>query len=112
MSIVVFRISLKVIYFEVRFLDREQLRISGPVEPSHAEKLGNLIRSARLQAEMTQQQLAQRSGTTRFYISRFKNNHIKQSIRSKIKKLPIMNFDYYNTFEMFKFGALRFFEIG
>ena len=53
----------------------ELFRLSVPVEPSHSEKLGNLIRSARLKAGLTQEQLAQRSGTTRFYISRLENNH-------------------------------------
>ncbi len=37
-------------------------------------KFGNLIRSARLKAGLTQEQLAMRSGTTRFYISRIENN--------------------------------------
>ena len=53
----------------------ELFRLSVPVEPSNSEKLGNLIRSARLKAGLTQEQLAQRSGTTRFYISRLENNH-------------------------------------
>lgn len=35
---------------------------------------GGLIRSMRLKAELTQEQLALRCGTTRFYISRIKNN--------------------------------------
>jgi DNA-binding XRE family transcriptional regulator len=37
-------------------------------------KLGNIIKSARLKAGLTQDQLAMRSGTTRFYISRIENN--------------------------------------
>jgi len=37
-------------------------------------KLGNIIKSARLKAGLTQDQLAIRSGTTRFYISRIENN--------------------------------------
>ncbi len=53
----------------------ELFRLSEPVEPSGSEKFGNLIRSARLKAGLTQEQLAQRSGTTRFYISRLENNH-------------------------------------
>ncbi|WP_372948116.1 helix-turn-helix domain-containing protein [Mariniphaga sp.] len=37
-------------------------------------KLGSIIKSARLKAGLTQEQLAMRSGTTRFYISRIENN--------------------------------------
>ena len=37
-------------------------------------KLGNIIKTARLKAGLTQEQLAMRSGTTRFYISRIENN--------------------------------------
>jgi DNA-binding XRE family transcriptional regulator len=37
-------------------------------------KLGYVIKSARLKAGLTQEQLAMRSGTTRFYISRIENN--------------------------------------
>jgi len=37
-------------------------------------KPGNIIKSARLKAGLTQDQLAMRSGTTRFYISRIENN--------------------------------------
>lgn len=37
-------------------------------------KLGNIIKTARLKAGLTQEQLALRSGTTRFYISRIENN--------------------------------------
>lgn len=40
--------------------------------PKHS--YGRLIRSARLKAGMTQEQLAMRSGTTRFYISRMEND--------------------------------------
>jgi len=41
---------------------------------SDATKLGNIIKSARLKAGLTQEQLAMRSGTSRFYISRIENN--------------------------------------
>jgi len=37
-------------------------------------KFGYLIKTARLKAGLTQEQLATRSGTTRFYISRIENN--------------------------------------
>ncbi len=52
----------------------ELFRLSEPVEPTNSEKFGNLIRSARLKAGLTQEQLAHRSGTSRFYISRLENN--------------------------------------
>ncbi len=43
-------------------------------EPTEPEKYGNLVKAARRKAGLTQDQLAQRSGTTRFYISRLENN--------------------------------------
>jgi len=49
-------------------------RLSEPAEPSNSEKYGSLIKSARIKAGLTQEQLAQRSGTSRFYISRLENN--------------------------------------
>lgn len=52
----------------------ELFRLSEPAELSNSEKVGNLIRSARLKAGLTQSQLALRSGTSRFYISRLENN--------------------------------------
>jgi DNA-binding XRE family transcriptional regulator len=53
----------------------ELFKLSEPVEPTDSEKFGNIIKSARLNAGLTQEQLALRSGTTRFYISRLENNH-------------------------------------
>jgi DNA-binding XRE family transcriptional regulator len=41
---------------------------------SKETKLGYIIKTARIKAGMTQEQLAMRSGTTRFYISRVENN--------------------------------------
>ncbi len=52
----------------------ELYRQSEPAEPTNSEKFGSLIKSARIKAGLTQEQLAQRSGTTRFYISRLENN--------------------------------------
>jgi DNA-binding XRE family transcriptional regulator len=52
----------------------ELYRLSKPIERSESEKIGNLIKSARIEAGLTQEQLAQRSGTSRFYISRLENN--------------------------------------
>ncbi len=48
-------------------------QLSQPVENENA-KPGSLVKSARLKAGLTQNQLATRSGTTRFYISRLENN--------------------------------------
>lgn len=44
-----------------------------PKEPS-TYRYGKLIREARLKAGITQEQLAKRSGTSRFYISRIEND--------------------------------------
>jgi len=52
----------------------ELYRLSEPVEPEGSEKFGNLIKTARIKAGLTQEQLAERSGTSRFYISRLENN--------------------------------------
>ncbi|MDH5415447.1 MAG: helix-turn-helix domain-containing protein [Flavobacteriaceae bacterium] len=52
----------------------ELYRLSEPAGPSKSEKYGSLIRTARLKAGLTQEQLAERSGTSRFYISRLENN--------------------------------------
>jgi len=49
----------------------ELFKLSEPVETM---KFGNLIRKAREKAGLTQAQLAERSGTSRFYISRLENN--------------------------------------
>ena len=46
---------------------------SQPVENEHSFKIGILIRNARKKAGLTQEQLAMRSGTSRFYISRLEN---------------------------------------
>ncbi|MBW6536975.1 MAG: helix-turn-helix domain-containing protein [Mariniphaga sp.] len=48
-------------------------QLSEPIK-SDETRLGNMIKSARLKAGLTQEQLAMRSGTTRFYISRIENN--------------------------------------
>lgn len=46
---------------------------SQPAGNEHSFKIGELIRNARKKAGMTQEQLAIRSGTSRFYISRLEN---------------------------------------
>lgn len=48
-------------------------QLSQPIE-AYESKPGSIIKSARLKAGLTQDQLAMRSGTTRFYISRIENN--------------------------------------
>jgi DNA-binding XRE family transcriptional regulator len=49
-------------------------QLSHPVMHADANKLGDIIRTARIKAGLTQEQLAARSGTSRFYISRIENN--------------------------------------
>jgi DNA-binding XRE family transcriptional regulator len=49
-------------------------QLSQKVDKGETNKLGTIIRTARIRAGMTQEQLAMRSGTTRFYISRLENN--------------------------------------
>lgn len=48
--------------------------LSEEVKNKSKNRFGMIIREARLRAGMTQQQLAARSGTTRFYISRIEND--------------------------------------
>lgn len=48
--------------------------LSQPVSPPDTEQFGRMIKSARLEAGLTQEQLATRSGTSRFYISRLEND--------------------------------------
>jgi DNA-binding XRE family transcriptional regulator len=49
-------------------------QLSEQIDDEDSNKFGTIIRTARLNAGMTQEQLAVRSGTTRFYISRLENN--------------------------------------
>jgi DNA-binding XRE family transcriptional regulator len=48
--------------------------LSDSIKEPSKYRYGRLIRSARLKAGLTQEQLAMRSGTTRFYISRIEND--------------------------------------
>jgi DNA-binding XRE family transcriptional regulator len=50
-------------------------KMSTPAEQNDVLSLGLLLREARERAGMTQEMLAQRSGTTRNYISRIENEH-------------------------------------
>lgn len=50
------------------------LNLSKEVKDDDFSKFGSLIRAARKKAGLTQEQLAERSGTSRFYISRIENN--------------------------------------
>ena len=61
-------------------------RLSQPGDPSNSGKFGNLIRSARLKAGLTQEQLAEKSGTSRFYISRLENNRTDVAL-STLRKI-------------------------
>jgi len=47
---------------------------SSEIENHETSRFGSIIRVARKQAGMTQGQLAEKSGTSRFYISRLENN--------------------------------------
>ncbi|MDD4193144.1 MAG: helix-turn-helix transcriptional regulator [Mangrovibacterium sp.] len=49
-------------------------QLSHPVKHTGTNMLGNMIKTARIKAGLTQEQLATRSGTSRFYISRIENN--------------------------------------
>jgi DNA-binding XRE family transcriptional regulator len=48
--------------------------LSEDIKETSKYRYGTIIRSARLKAGLTQQQLAIKSGTTRFYISRIEND--------------------------------------
>lgn len=48
--------------------------LSDEVSESSHYRYGNLIKKARIKAGLTQEQLAEKSGTTRFYISRIEND--------------------------------------
>ena len=63
-------------YFESRKFSLSYyhtLEKSQAIEDNNSFKIGLLIRNARKKAGLTQEQLATRSGTTRFYISRLEN---------------------------------------
>ena len=49
-------------------------RNSLPNDTDESYKIGSLIKTARVNAGLTQEQLAERCGTTRFYISRLEND--------------------------------------
>jgi len=49
-------------------------QLSSKIKDTETKGLGNIIKTARLKAGLTQEQLAMRSGTSRFYISRIENN--------------------------------------
>jgi DNA-binding XRE family transcriptional regulator len=49
-------------------------QLSEEIKDTSKFMFGSLIRSARIKAGLTQEQLALRSGTTRFYISRIEND--------------------------------------
>ncbi|MEO1627010.1 MAG: helix-turn-helix transcriptional regulator [Bacteroidota bacterium] len=47
---------------------------NGKLDESRTIQLGHLIRQARKEAGLTQQELAERSGTSKHYISRLEND--------------------------------------
>lgn len=49
-------------------------QLSEEIKDTSKFRFGSLIRNARIKAGLTQEQLAMRSGTTRFYISRIEND--------------------------------------
>jgi DNA-binding XRE family transcriptional regulator len=49
--------------------------LSEPEKNPHTSGIGRLIRDVRIKSGLTQQELAQKSGTTRNYISRIENDH-------------------------------------
>jgi DNA-binding XRE family transcriptional regulator len=49
-------------------------QLSEDIKEPSKYRYGRLIKNARLKAGLTQEQLARRSGTTRFYISRIEND--------------------------------------
>lgn len=49
-------------------------RLSEPIPDEKQHSYGTLIRNERMKAGLTQDELAHRSGTSRFYISRIENN--------------------------------------
>jgi len=59
-------------------------KLSEDINEPSKYRYGSLIRSARLKAGLTQEQLAMRSGTTRFYISRIENDNLELSTFRKI----------------------------
>jgi len=63
--------------FEVPFdLDPIVLYDFSVLDPNHASvHIGEILRQARKEAGLTQEEVAQRSGTTKHYISRIENHH-------------------------------------
>ncbi len=59
---------------------------SETVKTDELSKYGSIIRKARIKAGLTQKQLAEKSGTSRFYISRLENNKTDVEL-STIRKI-------------------------
>lgn len=60
--------------------------LSEPIKKSHQFHFGSLIKNARIKAGLTQEELAKRIGTTRFYISRVENDKTDLEI-STLRKI-------------------------
>jgi len=58
-------------------------------ERNKSYKIGNLIKKARLEAGLSQEELAKRSGTTKNYISRIENNRSDLEVGTLIKIIEI-----------------------
>ena len=56
-----------------------------------AFKIGALIQTTRLELEMTQEELAQKTGTTKSYISKLENN-VKEARISTLQKIIQLGF--------------------
>ena len=78
--------------FEVMF-DLDPLVLYETSEPDEARNkryfIGEMLRKARLEAGLTQEELAKRSGTTKNYISRIENNKSDIELGTLIKIIEI-----------------------
>lgn len=68
-------------------MDREELEAG-----YEAFKIGALIQDTRLKLGMTQEELAEKVGTTKSYISKIENN-VKEARLSTLKKIIELGFD-------------------
>jgi DNA-binding XRE family transcriptional regulator len=68
------------------FSDYERINLDAFEEGYESFKIGSLIHEARIEKGMTQEQLAEKVGTTKSYISKIENN-IKEVRLSTLKKI-------------------------
>ena len=81
-------------------------KLSEVLETEEESRLGNIIRTARLKAGLTQEQLALRSGTSRFYISRIENNKTDVEM-STFRKINALNTLAYAIVGLCGLGRVR-----